>query len=87
MNGIWGQSFSFGKLIDFLRHDVWRIRSGTLPRKRSFLLKQLRIIILAFRGFDEDNCGLRASALTFYSMIFGVAKGFALEKRVERELL
>ncbi len=96
MNRIWGQLHNFGKLIDFLRHDVWRIRSGTLPRKSSFLLKQLRIIILAFRGFDEDKCSLRASALTFYSllsvvpmaaMIFGVAKGFALEKRVERELL
>ena len=96
MNGIWGQLHNFGKLIDFLRQDVWRIRSGTLPRKRSFLLKQLRIIILAFRGFDEDKCSLRASALTFYSllsivptaaMIFGVAKGFALEKRVEKELL
>ena len=96
MSGIWGQLFDFGKLIDFLRRDVWRIRSKTLPRKRSFLLKQLRIVILAFRGFDEDKCSLRASALTFYSllsivptvaMIFGVAKGFALEKRVQRELL
>ena len=95
MNGIWGKLFDFGKHIDFIRQDVWRIRSGTLPRKRFFLLKQLRIIILAFRGFDEDKCSLRASALTFYTllsivpmaaMIFGVAKGFALEKRVQREL-
>lgn len=96
MNGIWGQLLSLDKILDFLRQDVWRIRSGTLPRKRSFLLKQLRIIILAFRGFDENKCSLRASALTFYSllsivptaaMIFGVAKGFALQKRVEMELL
>jgi len=56
----------------------------------------LRIIVLAVRGFDEDKCKFRASALTFYSllsvvpviaMMFGVAKGFGLEKRVEAELL
>jgi membrane protein len=56
----------------------------------------LRIIVLSVRGFDEDKCKFRASALTFYSllsvvpviaMMFGVAKGFGLEKRVEAELL
>ncbi len=82
--------------IDFIRRDVWRIRSGTLSRNRSFFLKQLRIIILALRGFGEDKCSLRASALTFYSLLsivpaaamaFGVAKGFALEKLLQKELL
>jgi len=87
--------FGVGKIIGFFRRDVWRIPSETLPPKRSFLLKQIRIIILAFRGFDEDKCSLKASALTFYSLLsivpaaalaFGVAKGFSLEKLLEKVL-
>jgi membrane protein len=48
----------------------------------------LRIFILAFRGFKEDDLHLRASALTYYSLLaivpvvamgFGIAKGFGLE--------
>lgn len=83
-------------LVDFIRNDVWRVRLKDLPRKQSFFIRQLRIFILAVRGFDEDKCLLRASALTFYSLIsivpvvamfFGVAKGFGFEKRLERQLL
>lgn len=84
------------KLITFLKTDIWRIRLKSYPRSKSFFLRQLRIIVLAVRGFDEDKCAFRASALTFYSllsvvpviaMMFGVAKGFGLEKRVETEIL
>jgi len=84
------------RIIKFLRTDIWRIRLGDYPRAKSFLLKQLRVIVLAVRGFDEDKCGFRASALTFYSllsivpvvaMMFGIAKGFGLEKRVHDELM
>ena len=83
------------RIIDFIRQDLWRFRLNELPRKKSFLIKQLRIVILSFRGFDEDKCNLRASALTFYSlmsivpaaaMAFGVAKGFGLQKLLEKEL-
>ena len=84
------------KVINFLKTDIWRIRLKSYPRSKSFFLRQLRIIVLAIRGFDEDKCAFRASALTFYSllsvvpviaMMFGVAKGFGLEKRVETEIL
>ena len=83
------------RIIDFIRIDIWRIRLDDLPFGRSFLIKQLRIIILAFRGYDEDRCLQRASSLTFYTllsvvpvvaMFFGVAKGFGFEKRLERQL-
>ncbi len=85
-----------GRIVDFIREDVWRIRSETLPKKRSLLLNQFRVIILALRGFNEDKCSLRASALTLYSLLsivpavamaFGIAKGFALEKLLQKELL
>ncbi len=84
------------KVINFLKTDIWRIQLKSYPRSKSFFLRHLRIIVLAVRGFDEDKCKFRASALTFYSllsvvpviaMMFGVAKGFGLEKRVEIEIL
>ena len=81
--------------FSFIRADIWRIRLADLPFGKSFLIRQLRIIILAFRGYDEDRCLLRASSLTFYTllsivpvaaMFFGVAKGFGFERRLEKEL-
>ena len=84
------------KLIHFITTDIWRIQLKNVSRTRSFFIKQLRIILLALRGFDEDKCQLRASALTFYSllsivpvlaMVFGVAKGFGFEKLLEKQLL
>ncbi|MBN1850337.1 MAG: YihY/virulence factor BrkB family protein [Deltaproteobacteria bacterium] len=89
------QPWTISKLIEFLRQDVWRIRLKELTGHKRLLIKLLRIIILAIRGFKEDKCSLRASALTFYSMLsvvpvvamaFGVARGFGLEKLLEDEL-
>lgn len=83
------------QVVQFLQTDVWRIRSSKLPRTHSFWLKQLRIILLALRNFDEDKCQLRASALTFYTLLsvvpmvamaFGISKGFGLDKMLEKQL-
>ena len=80
------------ELTKFIKTDVWKIRLKDQSKNKSFLIKQLRIILLAMRGFDEDKCLLRASALTFYSllsivpvvaMIFGIAKGFGIESMLE----
>ena len=85
----------FKKIMSFLRHDVWRVRRTSLPPGKSFFLNLLRVFILSVRGFDEDKCRLRASALTFYSLIsivpvmamaFGIAKGFGFEKLMEQQL-
>lgn len=84
------------KIIDFIRIDIWRIRLNELPFKKSIFINLLRIIILTLRGFDQDKCLLRASALTFYTvfsipsvmaMFFGIAKGFGFEKRLETSLM
>ncbi|MBN3038464.1 MAG: YihY family inner membrane protein [Candidatus Omnitrophica bacterium] len=83
------------KIINFLTTDIWRIRLRDLSKPRSFLVKNLRIVLAALRGFNEDKCQLRASALTFYSLLsivpvvamaFGVAKGFGFEKVLERQI-
>lgn len=80
---------------NFLRTDVWRISTRALPPRKAFWIRQLRVLLLAVRGFAEDRCQLRASALTFYSLLsvvpilamaFGVAKGFGFERHLERQL-
>jgi membrane protein len=83
------------KTQGFVRHDIWRVRRLELPPGKSFFVKLLRVLILSIRGFDEDRCQLRASALTFYTLIsivpvaamaFGIAKGFGFEKILEAQL-
>ena len=82
--------------IRFLRGDIWRIREKDLPRRKSLLLRALRVVILSVRGVSSERVALRASALTFYSllsvvpvaaMVFGIAKGFGFEGNLEGLLL
>jgi membrane protein len=83
------------KIINFIENDIWKIRSKDYSRSKFFFIRQLRILILTVRGFFEDNCILRASALTFYSLLsivpvvamaFGIAKGFGFQKLLEQQL-
>ena len=83
------------RAIAFISTDIWRVRLEDLPFGKSFLIKQLRIIILTLRGFDQDKCFFRASSLTFYTllsivpvaaMLFGIAKGFGFERMLRKEL-
>ena len=88
--------FSISGFIQFLQTDIWRIRASTLSGQRSFWIRQLRIVLLALRGFAEDKCQLRASALTFFSLLsivpvvamaFGIAKGFGFEKMLQEKIM
>ena len=86
---------SLGSTLSFLKTGIWRIRRGDVPSPTWFLIKVLRILLLTFRGFVENKCQLRASSLTFYSLLsivpvmamaFGVAKGFGFQHTLEREV-
>ncbi len=83
------------KMVQFLLVDIWRISSNRLTPGKSFLLTQLRILVIAFRGVKEDKILLRAPALTFYSLFsivpvvalaFGIAQGFGMERYLEMQL-
>ncbi len=83
-------------IIRFLKEDVWRFRAKDLSATKFQMIRNLKIILLAFRGFNEDRCALRAKALTFYSMMsvvpvlalaFGISKGFGMQDVLEREIL
>lgn len=82
-------------LWKLLTHDLWRIRRSDLSPRKSFWLKQIRVIVLSLREFSRNNCFLHASALTFFTilsivpllaMAFGIAKGFGLARILDNFL-
>ena len=84
------------RLINYLTTGIWRIRLRNFPPVNAFFIRQLRIVVLTVRKALEDKASLRASALTFYSvlsvgpliaLVLGIAKGFGLQKRLETEIL
>ena len=87
---------NISKTIQFFKADIWRLQKKNLSPREWFFIRQLRTLILTLRSYGEDNCQLRASALTFYSLLsivpviamaFGVAKGFGFEKGLQKILL
>ena len=85
----------FKKIVRFLTHDIWHYSLGELPATRSFLVKQLRIVVLAVKGFRESKVQLRASALTFYTilsvipvfaMVFAISKGFGIQDVLKQKI-
>ena len=80
-------------LIKRLNDAIWHTPLSDISRGKTFLFRQLRIIVLAARGFSNDKVQLRASALTFYSLLsvipvaaiaFAIAKGFGLDQNLEK---
>jgi len=93
------QTSDYRKMIkdvfQFLKTDLWRIQTSKVSGGKAFLLKTLRVLVLATRGFEETQCMLRASALTLFSILsivpilalgFGISKGFGLEKNLKLAL-
>lgn len=84
------------KFIDFISGNIWKLRANKLSGRHGFAIKQLRVITLAVKGFNEDKCWVKASALTYYmifaivpvlALLFGIAKGFGLQDKLEAYLL
>ncbi len=83
------------KILQFFKEDIWRIQNNQLSKSRVIFINTIRVIYLAIKGFIQDKCPQKASALTFYSLlsvvpvvalIFGIAKGFGLAEVLEQEL-
>ena len=84
------------KKLKELNHFIWNTSLKHTKGKRGIIIRYLRTIVLAARGFIQDKVQLRASSLTFYTLLsvipmaaiaFGIAKGFGLEADLERELI
>ncbi len=80
----------------FLEHDLWEMDAADRKWWRRFLLNQGQILTLVVRGFFADGCMLRASALTFTTLLslvpllalmFSVLKGLGVQNELEPLLL
>lgn len=83
---------SISGIVDFFQTGIWRMKIDEMPRIRALFIRLARVLTLAMNGFIRDRCSMRASALTFYSLLsivpvaamaFGIAKGFGFEKRLQ----
>lgn len=84
------------KIINFWNDHLWNFSINEICGLKAIGFRFLRCISLSFRGFTEDSCRLKASALTFYTLLsvvpvlamaFGVAKGFGVETILKEELM
>jgi membrane protein len=83
------------KVIRFFTSDIFSIRLKDLGPVRAFFVRCLRTLILAIQGFLKDDCAMRASALTYYTLLsmvpvvamaFGIAKGFGLQELIQKQI-
>ena len=84
------------RFVDFFTATIWNTRRGERPAIQWLLIRLVRTVILSIQGFSRHHGPLRASALTFFTLLslvpvaamaFGIAKGFGFEKRLQQELL
>ena len=71
---------------------IWHTPLSEIPKGKTVIIKQLRIIILAARGFLNNKVQIRAASLTLFSLLsvipiiaiaFAIAKGFGLDQNLE----
>ncbi len=84
------------RIKTFMQVDVWQTPLHDKSKRYSFLIRQIRIFIVAFKGFMDNRVNLRASALTFYTLLsmvpivamgFGVAAGFGFDRKLEEFII
>ncbi|MDI1355040.1 MAG: YihY/virulence factor BrkB family protein [bacterium] len=84
------------KVFEFVTKRLWKVRISKLKKGEGFLIRQLRVFVLAFKGFIDDNCLTSATALTFYTLFsivpilalaFAISKGFGYEKNLQEQIL
>ncbi|MFN8257811.1 MAG: YihY/virulence factor BrkB family protein [Bacteroidales bacterium] len=83
------------KIRHFFRDKIWEIEASKIPFYKRYGINIVKVIILAFNGFKKDECPIRSSALTYFSLLsivpviavgFAIAKGFGLEALLEEEI-
>jgi len=85
----------YKKIKYFFEKGIWEIDTNNKKAFVKYSLNSLKVIILAFKGYSEDKCPMRASSLTYFSLLsivpviavaFAIAKGFGLENILENQI-
>jgi membrane protein len=81
------------KIKVFFQEEIWSHDLTSKSRRRSFLIRQSRIYIFAFKGFFEDRATVKAAALTYFTMLslvpifaiaFAIARNFGFEDKLHQ---
>ena len=79
------------KVIRFITYDIWRITEYEVSGLKRMYIFLVKTIILAVRGFKREDLMIKASALTYNTLlaivpllavIIGVASGFGMRDTV-----
>ncbi|BBO70543.1 hypothetical protein DSCA_44730 [Desulfosarcina alkanivorans] len=82
--------------VGLFKSTIWHARRSERSAVGWLLIRLVRTLILSVQGFARHQGPLRASALTFFTLLslvpvaamaFGIAKGFGFERRLQQELL
>ena len=82
-------------MLNFIQYDIWRITEHELSRRRRIVYRFIKTLVLAIRGFIDEDLNVKASALTYsilfaviptIAMIIAIAKGFGIEKLIRSSL-
>jgi membrane protein len=82
--------------LQFIRRDIWLMPSDGLSKLKVFLLKALKSTLAACYHFNEKEGNLKASALTYYTLLsivpclaalIAVARGFGLSQLFEETII
>ena len=88
----------YGRIRNFIQTDIWRITEHSeheLSRSRRITYRFLKTLILAVRGYIDEDLNVKASALTYsilfaiiptIAMIIAIAKGFGIDKLIRSSL-
>ena len=80
------------RLADFFQRGIWEVEFENLSRFRSLLMRQVQLVLVVLRGFIADRCILRASALTYFTLLsivpllalaFSLAKGLGVQRTLQ----
>jgi membrane protein len=84
------------KIYRKVNSDIWKTPLDQLSTTKVYLIRQVRIAYLLFKGIKKDGIYIKASALTFFTILsvipmaalaFGISKGFGLHDELRAEII
>ncbi len=83
------------RVVEFVRYEIWRKTDYNQSKKKSWVFKILKTILLSIQGFMEHKVLMRADALAYaflfaivpiVSLMLAITKGFGFEAVLEENL-
>ncbi|MDR2467196.1 MAG: YihY/virulence factor BrkB family protein [Prevotellaceae bacterium] len=76
------------RAFSFVTHDIWQLNVKILSKRKAFWIKQLKVLLITLREFNDGKVNVQAASLSFYllmsivpiaAFIFAVSSGFGIE--------